>query len=228
MPENPIAADRCLLLFTKPARAGKVKTRLIGELTPRQAAQLHAAFLGDVRESLGEAALTLWIAWALEEDEAVPGGVDGVRHLRQEGGDLGQRLHAGLRAAARHHAGVAAVGSDHPELSPATAEDAFRRLEAGADVVLGPTEDGGYYLIGARREALSEELFRGVAWSTEAVLRQTLERCGELDLTFELLPPGHDIDIAEDLHRLGERLRAASGGCPRTRALLAAWGRLPA
>lgn len=217
-----------LLVFTKPARPGRVKTRLIGELTAAEAAELHAAFRDDLCERLAGGDYRLEIAWDLDDGEAVPAGP--APGTRQVGGDLGARLFHALTGAARRFEAVAAVGSDHPELAPATVDDAFRRLAAGADVVLGPVADGGYFLIALRRDAVRRELFEGVAWSTETVLADTLARARALGLAAELLPPGHDVDRPADLaalaRRLAQRDAAACDACPRTRALLESWGRL--
>ncbi len=212
-----------LLLFTKPARPGRVKTRLVGELTPEQAAALHAAFRDDLCERLSQGGFHLEIAWALDDGEEVPRGP--LPGRRQTGGDLGTRLYDALAAAARRFDAVAAVGSDHPELEPRTVEDAFARLAAGADVVLGPVPDGGYFLIGLARESVRRELFEGIAWSTGTVLADTLARAESLGLATELLPRGHDVDRPDDLRALARRL-ASSRACPRTRALLESWGRL--
>lgn len=212
-----------LLVFTKPARPGRVKTRLVGELTAAEAAALHAAFRDDLCERLRGGDYHLEIAWALDEGEAVPAGPAPGR--RQEGGDLGARLYHALARAARRFEAVAAVGSDHPELAPETVADAFRRLAAGADVVLGPVPDGGYYLIGLKRGAVHRELFEGIAWSTDTVLAETVVRTAVLGLATELLAPGHDVDRPADLAALARRL-ATSDACPRTRSLLASWGRL--
>jgi uncharacterized protein len=231
VPEGNLSHPACVLLFTKPPRPGRVKTRLIGELSAEQAAELHAAFLGDVEASLRRGRFGLRIAWALEAGEPVPAGVSetAADGIRQRGEDLGARLYDGLWRTADGFELVAAVGSDAPELRPEIVEDAFARLAAGADVVVGPTPDGGYYLIGLRRETLRRELFDGIAWSTDSVLDQTRARCRELGLALELLPEIEDVDVAEDLRRLARRLSAAAeGGPPRTRALLAAWGRIPA
>ncbi len=219
---------RRLLLFTKPARAGRVKTRLIGDLTPAQAAELHAAFVDDLLDRLREGDFELRLAWALDPDEALPEGP--VPGVRQCGEDLGERLY---RALSEGSGAVAALGSDHPTLPLDLVHRAFERVEAGADVVLGPAEDGGYYLIalGAPEGGgVPRRLFQDIDWSTERVLPQTLERCRELGLRVELLPMASDVDTPEDLRRLASRLAADADddlGCPRTRALLAAWGRLP-
>jgi uncharacterized protein len=222
----PDPRDRRLLLFTKPARAGRVKTRLIGDLTPLQAAELHAAFLDDLLDRLRAGAFTLRVAWALEPGEPVPAGP--FPGFAQRGGDLGERLYTALADAAAESPAVAALGSDHPTLDLAVVHRAFELLESGAEVVLGPAEDGGYYLIALRAAAVARRLFEGIAWSTAAVLPTTLERCRELGLRLELLPAAVDVDTAADLRRLAAAMADGDLGCPRTRALLQGWGRIPA
>jgi len=243
------STQRCLVLFTKPPRPGRVKTRLIGRLSAAQAAALHAAFLADVLARLRRGAFDLRLAWALAPGEAIPSPAElaraqpttppadwqrllaGIAHQRQVGGDLGARLHHGLAAAGRRYRYVAAAGSDHPELPAARVDGAFARLEAAAEVVVGPAADGGYYLIGARREALDPRLFAGVPWSSGAVLRTTLANAASLGLEVARLELGHDVDEPADLERLAARLASggrASGACPHTRALLEAWGMLRA
>lgn len=254
--------ERCLLLFTKPARAGRVKTRLTrgeGALTPERAARLHAAFLGDLTERLLPAVaageMRLRVAWALDDgvqDDDAPlpdlaaevetcgeGGLEiapgiAVDAVRQRGDDLGARLHTALaEAAADHPRGVAAVGSDHPALPLSRVRQAFAHLDDGADAVLGPAGDGGYYLVALAAGAVRERIFEDVPWSTPGVLAATEARCRELGLRLDLLPAGDDVDEPEDLARLAASLaegrdRGAAADCPRTRRLLAAWGLLPA
>jgi uncharacterized protein len=219
------AASRRLLLFTKPARAGRVKTRLIGDLTAAEAAALHAAFLEDLLARLRGGDFELRLAWALDADEEVP--AETVPGFRQSGDDLGERLYRALLAAASEAGAVAAVGSDHPTLPLESVQRAFERVEAGVDVVLGPAYDGGYYLIALRSGAVFRRLFQEIDWSTERVLSATLARCRELGLRVELLPEAADVDTPEDLRRLAGILVADDLGCPRTRRLLASWGRLP-
>jgi rSAM/selenodomain-associated transferase 1 len=226
---------RRLLLFTKPAREGRVKTRLIGDLTAGQAAELHAAFLDDLLARLARARTAgrfrLDLAWAVEPGEALPGGAwAGAGSVRQEGAGLGERLYGALAAASRDAAAVAALGSDHPTVEVELVERAFAAVEAGADVALGPAEDGGYYLIALAARAVQPRLFEDVPWSTGGVLAATLARCAELGLAVELLPVAADVDTPADLARLAARLGPAgpaAAACPRTRALLARWRRLP-
>ena len=221
-----MAGSRCLVVFTKPAVPGRVKTRLIGDLTPEEAAELHEAFLGDLVERLDSGAFRIELAWALARDEAIPPGP--LPGFAQCGADLGERLWAGLDKVLERFDHAAAVGSDHPDLPVARVEEAFLSLEAGADVVLGPAEDGGYYLVAVHRAGLNRRLFEEIRWSTGGVLSATLERCEELDLRVELLDMASDVDTPDDLGRLANRLAmdAASGmpaKCPRTLRLLRAW-----
>jgi len=217
--------SRRLLLFTKPAREGRVKTRLIGDLTAAEAAALHAAFLEDLLDRLREGDFELQLAWALDAEDELPAG-----GIRQQGEGLGERLYRALSEGARDGAAVMALGSDHPTLPLALVHEAFERLERGAEVVLGPAEDGGYYLLALRADAVDPGLFRDIPWSTDRVLPTTLERCRDLGLAVELLPPASDVDTPEDLRRLAASLASDTSGdlgCPRTRELLRAWQRLP-
>lgn len=237
------------MLFTKPPRAGFVKTRLVGArveertLTAADAAELHSALLGDLCERLGEGVerdYHLRLAWDVVAGDVLPPvpvelshGADAVDATWQRGRDLGERLFRALDEAAREHPVVAAVGSDHPTLSLAAVRAAFAALAAGeADVGLGPSLDGGYYLVAVRRQALSPRLFAEIDWSTERVLAQTQERCRELGLSVVELPAARDVDRGEDLIALAAEIAAAEAAgeavdCPRTRAVLTEWGLLP-
>ena len=154
----------------------------------------------------------------------------GMRCVAQRGGDLGARM-ANLVAdllVAGYPAAVI-VGSDLPTVPVAHLAEAARCLaEGAADLVLGPAEDGGYYLIGLRRPAPA--LFSDVAWGTAAVFEVTLARARALGLRVHLLPPWHDVDTAEDLARLRRDLAAAGAdrtGAWRTRRWLEAFAPHP-
>lgn len=209
--------ELAILLFTKPAVPGRVKTRLIGALTAEQAAGLHEAFLLDLVGRFSGGPAELRIYWALADGEAIPDGPPGGRRQRGEG--LGERL-AGAIAASVDVEKVALVGSDHPELSVARIEEAFAALEAGADVVFGPALDGGYYLVALRPRELRAELFARIPWSTERVLETSLARARELGLRVALLEPGRDVDRPEDLPGLAARLCREPELAPRTLAAL--------
>jgi rSAM/selenodomain-associated transferase 1 len=210
-----------------------VKTRLIGDLTAAEAAALHAAFLDDLVERLRQGDFELRLAWALDPDDPIPDGP--VPGIRQEGDDLGERLYRALSDAA-HAANteadsVMALGSDHPTVPLAVIHRAFEAVEASTQpntpVAIGPAEDGGYYLIALRSDAVHRRLFEEIDWSTDRVLSQTLERCRELGLEVELLPLDTDVDTPDDLRRLAARMAGGDLGCPRTRGLLRTWQRLP-
>jgi|JI10StandDraft_1071094.scaffolds.fasta_scaffold321600_2 rSAM/selenodomain-associated transferase 1 len=227
-PPADAATNRAVLLFSKPPVAGRVKTRLIGPLSAEQAARLHAAFLADLAERLSAQRFALVPVWALADGEALPPQPPGGQ--RQAGGDLGARMRYTFEAfllggESGAKAGLAiAIGSDLPQLAPERIEQAFAALAAGADVVLGPARDGGYYLIGLGVVALRAALFEGIAWSTSAVLEQTLERCRAAGLAVALLPEEEDIDTGEALARFLDRLATNQlAACPRTAALVATW-----
>ena len=118
-------------MFTKPSEPGRVKTRLIGELTAEQAAQLHAAFVADLLERLRGGTFDLRVAWALEPGETPPqdGEESGVDAVVQQGTDLGERLYRALSGAAAEAVAVAAVGSDHPQLKRSDLDAAFDVLQ---------------------------------------------------------------------------------------------------
>ena len=224
-PEAQVSCGTVLLL-TKPPVAGRVKTRLIGALTAEQAADLHAAFLGDLVERLTGAAFEIVPVWALPPGEPLPEEPPGGR--RQVEGHLGDRMrHAFTEVflasrGAKDERRAVAIGSDLPQLEPDRIESAFVALGEGYDVVLGPARDGGYYLIGLRAEALRAAIFEGIDWSTDAVLTQTLTRCRTAGLAVALLPEEEDIDTIEGLERFAGRLAAGElPACPRTAALLA-------
>lgn len=219
-----MTSRRCLLVFTKPPRPGRVKTRLIGALSAAQAAELHEAFLLDLLERLRDLDAAVTILWALEPGESAPDL--GRPSAVQVGDDLGERLRRGLADAGARFPSVAAVGSDHPDLPLDRLEESFQALEGGSDLVLGPTEDGGYYVIGCRHGRLPEGIFDGVEWSGPEVFARTRANAARLDLETRALGPGQDVDTPDDLVRLAARLRRVPSLCPRTHRLLESWNRI--
>lgn len=149
----------------------------------------------------------------------------GVRLVPQAGVDLGARLDRLLTdLLAEGYAAAIALDADSPTLPTAFVETACRGLlDRTADVVVGPCDDGGYYLIGLRTPAPA--LFREMPWSTAAVLPETVDRAKRAGLTLTLLPPWFDVDRGEDLARLRRSAEAPEAFRPRrTLAFLAARG----
>jgi rSAM/selenodomain-associated transferase 1 len=202
-----------------------VKSRLHHSLTPEMATLLYRCFLLDRLDALAAlprihpvVAFTPAHGRRLMEALAPPG----IRLVAQEGHDLGERLSNLLAALiADGHPGAMALDSDSPTLPMAHVLEAAEVLARGAaEVVLGPSEDGGYYLVGLRRRQAA--LFDGIPWSTDRVLDLTLEKAGRLGLRVHLLPSWFDVDTESDLRRLHEELAGRSDGPVRTRRCLQA------
>jgi rSAM/selenodomain-associated transferase 1 len=197
-----------------------VKTRLARAIGAEAAAALYTALVRDLRDRLADAPFA--VRWAVAEPDhgfAARFALDPATVFPQRGDDLGARLADALgRMLDAGFARCAIVGSDVPQLGRDVVERAFVALRA-ADVVLGPAADGGYYLVatGARHE-----LFVGIAWSTSAVLAETLARADELGLRTAQLETLLDVDEERDLDALRELVerRAARDGLAATAAAL--------
>jgi glycosyltransferase A (GT-A) superfamily protein (DUF2064 family) len=142
----------------------------------------------------------------------------------------GEGLAAGLTSVFAHFAEgherrVIAFNSDSPHLPRSVLEDAFETL-AAHDVVVGPTHDGGYYLVGAK--ASHPTLFARDGMGTSSALERLLSRARALELSVGSAPPFYDIDVVDDLTRLAEELRLAPARAPRTAVWLKDWERVAA
>jgi rSAM/selenodomain-associated transferase 1 len=214
-----------LIVVAKEPEAGKTKTRLSPPLSGQQAADLYRCFLLDTLELMVRVEIAQPIL-AYTPDEAEPFfrrfAPAGFEFTPQVGADLGERLDNVLAHCLQGRYEQAVVmDSDSPSLPAAILERAFRELESpDVDVVLGPCEDGGYYLIGVK--ARCPALFQEITWSTSAVTAETLQHAEEHNLSVARLPEWYDIDVYEDLQRLAEQLRSLPEDLARhTRALLA-------
>ncbi len=193
-----------LVLMAKEPVAGFVKTRLVPPLDPGGARALAEAMLLDSIARLASFGdCDRWIAYAPEAARAYFERVtfSELSIMPQSGGDLGCRMRAIVEARAGvDRGGVIVIGSDLPTLPAAYVQSAVESLRDGSNLVLGPTEDGGYYLIGLARPASG--LFEAIAWSTPRVLEQTLERARSTGLEPDLLPSWYDVDDLVGLARL--------------------------
>jgi rSAM/selenodomain-associated transferase 1 len=193
-----------LLVFVKHPSPGAVKTRLAAEVGPEAAARLYRTLAERVLEATSPRAGEYERLVFFDPPEALAGmraWLPGVRLLAQSGGDLGARMaDAFARAFARGAERVVLVGTDAPAVGRETVMEALSALDA-ADVVIGPAEDGGYYLLALRQPR--PELFSGVAWSTPSVRAQTLTRAAFASLSVRELAPLRDVDTLEDLRAQG-------------------------
>jgi len=216
-----------IAVMAKAPRVGEVKTRLVPPLHAEEAAELSRAFLRDTAENLLAAAeqapITSYIAYSPVGSESVFRSLlpPAIRLLPSRREGLGASLlDAAADLIAAGHEAVCLVNSDSPNLPTATLLAGVNALvPPGHRVVLGPAEDGGYYLIGLK--APHAGLFEAIAWSTPAVLRQTRQRAASLGLDTVLLPTWYDVDDLPSLRRLAAELRDGTGyPAPHTAAFL--------
>ena len=217
------AAPIALTIMAKRPLAGEVKTRLCPPLTPEEAAQVAHAFLLDKLEQVRRIpGVARFVAFFPSEAEAFFRTQAGKAFslLPQRGADLGERLaDVSDRLLGAGFNAVMIIGTDSPTLPDAALQEAQEALTRDrADVVLGPVDDGGYYLIGLRRP--SRSLFHGIAWSTDTVLLQTVARAKAAGLRTHLLPRWFDVDAEPALRRLGRDLADGRIPASRTRACL--------
>jgi rSAM/selenodomain-associated transferase 1 len=209
-------SDCAIGVMAKAPKPGFSKTRLCPPLRPEQAASLSAAFLRDITENIVLAArqipATGYVAYAPAGQEALFNGhlAAGTRLLLADGSPLMPSnvtgfgrclLHAILAMLARQHCSAVVLNSDSPTLPTAVLVDTAASLAAEGDrIVIGPAEDGGYYLLGMK--AAHAHLFADIAWSTDAVAATTRHRARELGLEVVELPTWYDVDDQAALGRL--------------------------
>jgi uncharacterized protein len=193
--------DVAVLVFSRAPLAGRVKRRLIPRLDAWGAAQLHLQL---TRRALRTAAAAGCgpVELHLTHSHKLFGSVK-----LQKGADLGERMHHALAGALRRHRAAILIGADCPALRPADLRRAARLLAGGCDVVLGPAEDGGYVLFGARR--VSFRMFDGIEWGSAGVYADTVKRLDAAGYRWRALRVLWDVDRPPDLERL-RSLRSSS------------------
>jgi uncharacterized protein len=229
-------SDRVLVIMAKAPRPGAVKTRLVPSLSPAAVIDFYRCLLDD----------TLKLARSLSGVEvAIMCPDSDVNELSQLAGteasvvaQKGEGLAAGLTSVFAHFAldyrreghqrdahqrRTIAFNSDSPHLPRSVLEHAFETL-AAHDVVVGPTHDGGYYLVGAK--ASHPTLFAHDGMGTSSALERLLSRARALELSVGFVAPSYDIDVVDDLTRLAAELRLAPARAPRTARWLQEWERL--
>jgi len=220
--------DCTLVIMAKAPRLGSAKTRLAQSLPPAAVIELYRCLLDD----------TMALAKSLDDvDVAIMCPASDVEDLSRAARDTipivaqsGDGLAAGLESvfvhfAAAGHRRIIAFNSDSPHLPAYVLKSAFQALDQ-CDVVVGPTHDGGYYLVGAT--ASHPRLFTGDRMGTTNAFEALLARVRALGLSVRLTDPFYDIDVAADLMQLAAELRLAPARAPRTAVWLKEWAQAAA
>ena len=194
-------SSRLLLIFLRNPVPGSVKTRLAASVGDAKALEIYNKLIEHTVEASRQVDtdIQLWYSSFVDQKDRFDG--KRFRKRLQQGGDLGARMWVAFQEGfTEGYAKVAVIGSDCPDISPEILESAFSRLDEN-EVVLGPSEDGGYYLIGM--SSRFPFLFQEMMWSTPDVLPETIRRLEERSISYGLLPELNDIDTVEDLEQSG-------------------------
>jgi len=217
-------SNTALVIIARYPASGKTKTRLGRTIGNDRAATLYQAFLTDFAQRFSGEAYD--VHWAYTPPEAnfpafiatlAPSYAQYMTYFPQQGADLGSRLHHAFKET--HKRGferTILISSDSPHISLATIGNAYKALDH-ADIVLGPAEDGGYYLIAMHQP---HDVFTGIPMSTSVVCQMTIDLAQRQELLVRLLHPLLDIDELPDLLRLAELLQENPTLAPATAAHL--------
>ena len=222
-----------LAVMTKAPRAGQVKTRLVPPLTPQEAADLNKCFLQDTAVAISSACSSVLRPPTAAVAVYTPVGAESAYTdvlptdfslLPQRGDKFGERLYFAVEDLFKcGFDSVCLIDSDSPTVAAENFAEAIDLLGSSDDcVVLGPSDDGGYYLIGVKKP--HRHLFEQIDWSTERVLNQTMQSANAMGVEVKLLPTGYDIDDDASLRRLCNELLAETTSAdiaPHTRRFLA-------
>jgi len=219
---------RSIALFAKAPVPGKVKTRLTTDLSPHESAALHKSFVIDTLTEMSALSnVDIFLACHPTSDDPFFLSLDKrfkLRSLSQKGKNLGERMKNSFHdLKALGYEQVVLIGSDSPTLSGNVVEEAFRSLEK-CDLVLGPSLDGGYYLIGLSREI--PDIFGDIEWGSNSVFKDTCNKAKALGLNMHTLPFWYDVDTVRELRFLSIHLSGLDKEvCVETRMTLSKMGK---
>jgi hypothetical protein len=186
-----------LIVFSKPPELGKVKTRLATTVGSKTALLIFEKLLQKVKHTIAHINVTkhIYLTNFLINDQTWKG----YQHFLQEGSDIGQRMKNAINNSFnKGFDQIILIGTDIPDLNADIIQQSFDIL-ANNDVVLGPSEDGGYYLIGMSKNKTS--LFNNKPYSTNELLKTTINELNQKKISYKLLPVLNDIDTFEDLKK---------------------------
>ncbi len=199
-------SNRALIFFLKYPEKGLVKTRLAKDLGDDFVLELYMNFIIDILDSFSAINSDIILAYSCSRENIhnVP-FFNGYNCIVQKGNDLGERIYAAfLEASSLGYSKLILIGSDSPDLPAEIISEAFENLNRN-DIVLGPSTDGGYYLIGMGREKIEYSIFEGVPWSTSHVLERTIYNLKSNGTSWKLLKVWNDIDDTKDLKKFYDK-----------------------
>jgi len=192
-----MATKKLLMIFLKNPEKGRVKTRLAARIGEEKAFEIYKALIERTKKATREIPFDKCVYYSsfIEHQDTFEKAE--YKKLVQEKGDLGAKMRGAFEQAfADGYQEVCIIGSDCHELSGSLIREAFDHLKS-SDVVIGPSQDGGYYLLGMRR--LISGIFEGMPWSQAGLLRQTISFLEKNKYRYRLLPELNDIDTIEDI-----------------------------
>lgn len=219
-------SGQCVLFFVKVPEEGRVKTRLAAAIGHDRATELYGRFVEDTMAMLDR--IDVDVQCCCQPAGAGVTLRNWLGHHRsyapQEGDDLGQRMRNAFRAAFKGGVRQAiAIGSDVPDLAAERVEQAFQDIQAN-DVVIGPSSDGGYCLLGFDAACFVPDVFEGTSWGTDHVFDQTMSVLKRHGLRVRVLPVWHDVDTRSDLDALIERNKDTTFQNSKTFNLIRGYG----
>jgi rSAM/selenodomain-associated transferase 1 len=196
--------DQCLLFFVKYPQNGKVKSRLQDSLASEKIIELYKHFVMDILTTIQSINIPFIICFYPPDKESSVMNWLGSHYSyqKQQGIDIGERMKDSFKKTfSQGYQKVVLIGSDIPDLPSEILISAFSLLNK-YDVVLGPSEDGGYYLIGFTNTGFSPQIFHNISWNTNLVFEQTINIVKEQEGQVHLLPTWNDIDTISDLKKM--------------------------
>lgn len=200
---------KAVICFTRVPQPGRTKTRLLPVLKPEQCARLHWAFLKDLAELYKQLNAHLFVAYTPDEDwESLKTLFPSAGYIPQQGKDLGEKMYRALRKVLDlGYESAVLTGSDLPFLTKDHLESGFAAL-VDHDIAIGPTADGGYYLIGMKKPC--REIFRVESYGGSTVFENTVSAAEAAGLSLGTALPCNDVDTPEDLWDLAKTIDPGS------------------
>ena len=222
MKDKPVSRLRQAIVFVKAPKVGQVKTRLTKYLSGQIVLDIYKCIAADVIETVRKQVDHIRICYyPAEEKRLVRAWLgDAFEYEPQIGSNLGERMKNAFVSCFKGHCRQAIlVGTDIPEISETVIDESFRELNHPV-AMIGPTFDGGYYLIGFRKDLFVPQVFEDIPWSTRGVFDSTLSKFKLADCKVHILPKCRDIDTYDDLIGFGKSIKASEHSARHTIACL--------